>query len=342
MLSLPFLLVAWLLYGAAAQLPGLEVTLEPLRVAGATSLGASLPTGIDTFLRSCAAVFFQLSPVSGLLVFLALLLSSRLAALLGLVGYLAGQATYVALGGDPVDLSRELLGLNFIISAVAVGGVWTVPTFAGFGLAAITGAMAAVVAAAAVAVLPGMGLPVLAFPLLVTTSVVLLALRGRAHPRHLVQPLVPVATPEDSLHEYRTRQERFVPGDRLGLPLPVGGRWEVTQSFDGPHTHRALWRHGLDLEAVDEDGRRCQGAGARPEDYYAFGVPVFAPLPGRVVAALSHLPTTRWGRWTPSTPGGTPSSCGTAGRATAPTPIWRARASPSPWVWTWPPVCFST
>ncbi len=289
-LSLPFLVVAWLLYGAAARLPGLEVTLEPVQVAA--PLGQYLPVWLDTFLRSAGAVFFQLSAPSGALVVLALLVWSRLGLLIGVIGYVAGHGVYLALGGHSVDLTGELLGFNFIMAAIAVAAVWTIPKWPAFGLAAITGTVAALTAAAGAAVLPRMGLPVLAAPLIATTHIVLLALAGRLGPRRLLQPLVPGPSPEATLRDETTRRERFVPVDRAGLPLPVGGRWRVTQSFDGPHTHRGAWRHGLDFEAIDQDGRVCRGEGRLPEDYYAFGVPVFAPLGGRVVNIVAHLDDT--------------------------------------------------
>lgn len=286
-LSLPFLIVAWLLYGAAARLPGLEVTLEPT-LAGAP-LGSVFPAWLDTYFRSWGALYFQLSALSGILVAAAALLWSRLAFLLGTLGYIAGHTVYLTLGGNPVDLSGELLGFNFIIAAIAIGGVWAVPTATGFAAALLAGAVTALPAAAAATVLPRVGLPVLALPLIATTQVALLALRGRTAPRWLLQPPLPGANPEETLRDHRTRRERFVPSDRLGLPLPVSGRWKVTQSFDGPHTHKGQWRHGLDFEAIDQDGQRFRNQGSRPDDFYAFGAPVLAPLPGRVVAAISHL-----------------------------------------------------
>jgi urea transporter len=287
-LSLPFLLVSWALYAAAARLPGLEVTVEPVWVA--QPWAGALPPWLDTVVRSFGAIYFQLNVPAGLLVMGALLLWSRLAFLLGLLGYATGVAVYLGLGGALHDVSAELLGLNFIAAAVALGGVWTVPTLSGVALAAVAGALTAVVGAASLTIFGRVGLPALAFPFIATTQLVILALRGRSRAVHLRQPALPGATPEATLREERTRRERFVPADRLGLPLPVGGRWLVTQAFDGPHTHRGDWRHGLDLEAVDEDGRRYRTTGTTPEDFYAFGAPVFAPLAGRVVAVVSHLP----------------------------------------------------
>lgn len=287
-LSLPFLIVSWALYAAAARLPGLEVTVEPVWVA--QPWAGWLPAWLDVTARSFGAIFFQLNVPAGLLVIAALLVWSRLAFLLGLLGYATGVAVYLGLGGALHDVSAELLGLNFIAAAIALGGVWTVPTLSGVALAVAGGAVTAVVGAASLTLFGRLGLPALAFPFIATTQLVVLALRGRPRPRHLRQPALAGDTPEATLREERTRRERFVPGDRLGLPLPVGGRWLVTQSFDGEHTHRGDWRHGLDLEAVDEDGRLYRTTGAQPEDFYAFGAPVFAPLAGRVVAVVSHLP----------------------------------------------------
>lgn len=287
-LSLPFLIVSWGLYAAAARLPGLEITVDP--VWAAQPWAGALPQWLDVTLRSFGAILFQLNVPAGVLVAAALLLWSRLAFLLGLIGYGSGVAVYLALGGALHDVSAELLGLNFIVTAIALGGVWTVPTLSGVAMAAVAGALAALVGAASLTFFGTLGLPALAFPFILTTQLMVLALHGRSGAKHLRQPTLLGSTPEATLREERTRRERFVPSDRLGLPMPVGGRWKVTQSFDGPHTHKGDWRHGLDFEAVDEDGRLFRTDGGTPEDFYAFGAPVFAPLAGRVVAVVSHLP----------------------------------------------------
>lgn len=301
-LSVPFLLGSWLLYAAAERLPGLEVTLGPTEVG--LGLGALLPVWLDEFLRALAAIFFQLSALSGVFVALALLAWSRLAFLLGVVGYVASKAALLALGEAASGPTGALAGFNAILAAIAVAGVWTVPTARAFLLAAVVGAVTALVATSAAVALPRLGVPVLAFPFLATTLVVLLALRSRPAPRRLLQPAVSGGTPETTLRDYVTRRERFAPADRLGVPLPVVGRWRVTQAFDGLHTHRAAWRHGLDLEAVDEDGFVFRGSGAANEDFYSFGLPVFAPLAGRVVAVVAHLPDSPVGEADPEHPFG--------------------------------------
>jgi hypothetical protein len=69
-----------------------------------------------------------------------------------------------------------------------------------------------------------------------------------------------------------------------GLPLllPVFGRWQVYQGFDGEHTPRPPWQHALDFY-ITEDGKSCSGQGEALEDYYCFGLPVLSPVHGQVV-----------------------------------------------------------
>jgi hypothetical protein len=84
------------------------------------------------------------------------------------------------------------------------------------------------------------GLPLIALPYIVVTLIFLLALRTRlsvAPPWLVAQPGMPEQNYE------RARLARVRNGDVNSVPLllPVFGRWQVYQGFDGEHTHRAPW-----------------------------------------------------------------------------------------------------
>jgi urea transporter len=292
-LSLPFLLTAWLLYAAAPRFHELRISLDPIQ-AGSTLSGV-VPQPLEAFAESLAAMFFQVSPASGFMIAVALFAFSRLGFVLGAIGYTSGSLALGWLGISPHDAGGQVLAFNFVLAAIAIGGVFSVPTGAGFAAAGAAGAVTAVVAASSSEILGKLGLPVLAAPFILTTQLALLALRAGGSSRPRLQ-LADGDRPETNLHELRIRRERFVPKDRLSLPLPVSGRWKITQSFEGPHTHREAWRHGLDFEAVDSEGRTFKGQGRVREDYYAYGLPVHAPLAGRVASVVAHLADNDIGR----------------------------------------------
>lgn len=292
-LSLAFVLATWIALLAARRLYGLEFTVAPI---DAMIHGAGLlPLWVETFFCSLGAAFFQLSPVSGILVFLGLLLSSRWATLLAAIGFTAGFGVHTALGGSASDVVRYYVGFNFALAAVAVGGVWLVVSPASLVLAAAAGAVSAIASAATFVLLEPLNLPPLALPFIVTTQLFLLAAyTGRAVHRMGVVRGVP-GSPEENVARANYQKVRYPNSESPVVYLPVMGCWTVTQGHDGEHTHQGLWRHGLDLEVFDDEGRPYRSDGATCEDYYCFGAPVVAPADGKVVRVVGHLADNRIG-----------------------------------------------
>ena len=286
-MSLPFVLATWAALLAARRFGAVEIAIDPVLVSG-DGLGF-VPPMVETFLRSLGAVFFQLGVPSGALVLAGLLVQSRWAAILAVVGYAAGTSLYLSLGGAEADIVGHLLGFNFILSAIALGGVFVVLSPSSLALAAASGVLAAVVSAALLAALAPLDLPVLAFPFVFTTQALIfaLALRTQGGGPRLVDG-VP-GTPEVNLSRATFRARRYPDPAVPVLHLPVAGRWVVTQGPHGSQTHQGLWAHAWDFEVADEDGARNRGDGARREDWLAWSMPVFAPGDGRVVRVVNHL-----------------------------------------------------
>jgi len=288
-LSLPFVLSTWVVLLAARRFAGLEWALDPIYF---NQVGADwLPAPLSLYLRSLSAALFQLSVPAGLLVFGALLLASRWSVLLSILGYVAGLLTYTALGGRATDLSGEIIGFNFVLTAIAVGGIYVRLSPASMGLAALAGSLAAAVSAATLSLLAPLGLPPLAFPFIITTHALLYALGRRlsSSDRLALVRGVP-GSPEANLLASLDREGRY-PDPALPLVyLPVMGEWWLSQGWDGEHTHQGLWRHAWDFEVRDEDGNTARGDGLRPEDYLCYGLPVLSPGDGQVVHAVGHLP----------------------------------------------------
>ncbi len=304
-LSLPFVFVSWVALLAARRFSAIEVALDPILT---QHLGEGLvqpwaPDWVALYLRSLGAVFFQLSTASGALVLAGLLLASRWAAILSLLGFATGAAVYLSLGGRPSDLDAHFVAFNFLLPAIAVGGVFVVLRPASLALAAGAGALAAVVAAALLAFLNPYDLPVLALPFITTTLLVLSALQtgvpgGSLAPGALELVRGVPATPEENLRRVVYRARRYPDPAVPAFFLPVLGQWTITQGPNGPHTHQGPWAHAWDFEVLDEGGsphRPPRGETLSLEDYYAYGAPVVAPADGKVVRVVNHLPDTPLG-----------------------------------------------
>jgi urea transporter len=295
-LTLPFVLVAWMALLVAPTFDHLRfveaIAPEWLPVGG-------LPEPLRLYLKSVGALFYVPSASAGAVVLAALLLYSRIAALLSLTGF---GAAWLLLGQMRLDADGPLplvVSYNAAVAAIALGGIWFVPRPASFLLAGVGALLASVVALAASALLSPLGLPVLILPFNLTLLVALQSMRQRT--RDVAPKAVDFApgTPEANLTYYRTRLARF--GDALAtrLHLPFSGRWVVTQGNDGAHTHQGDWRHGLDFEVRGADGQTFSSAGAELRDYHCYRLPVLAAAAGTVVKVRSDLADNRPGERNP-------------------------------------------
>jgi murein DD-endopeptidase MepM/ murein hydrolase activator NlpD len=280
-------LVTWLAL-AASPLAGMVARTPPTVLAEAGP--AWLPALAGLYLRSLGAIFFTPSLAAGALVLAGLVLHSRIATLLSLLGF--GVAVALAHGVLALAGQGALLVLcaNAMLSAVALGGIWYVPQRSAFALAAGAALLTAVATAAATALLRPFDLPVLLLPFNLTMLVVLLALRQRVRDGSPKAVDFAGGTPEANLASYRTRVARFGPGYGVRFTLPFAGRWLVTQGVDGRHTHRGPWRHGLDFEVADAGGATHVASGRELRDHRCYRLPVLAAADGTVVKVVNDVP----------------------------------------------------
>lgn len=285
-LSAPFVLTTWVTIAGARQFHGLIYAFKPYEPA---FLSGMLPSYLELFVHSLGATFFQLSTLSGILVAVGLLVFSRQAFFLAISGLASGSIIYFLLDGNPAELTFGLMGFNFVLTAIAVGGIWTVPGPDSYFLAVAGGAVCAVTAAAFAFLLKPLGLHMLAFPFVATTSFFIYALKHRGTASRFKTVIIPEDTPEKNLKREKNARARFVIGEIPVFDLPVTGEWYITQGFNGEHTHKDLWMHAWDFEIIDEKGMKYERRGSILENFYSFDMPVFAPADGKVVTVVNHI-----------------------------------------------------
>jgi hypothetical protein len=174
-LTLPFLFVFYLVLGAARVV---DVPLEALAHARVPP-PAWLPAWLGGYLESLGALFFLPRAEVGAMVLVALVLHSRIALLLSLVGaalasVVAGRAVLVLDGTLPF-----VLGYNFVLTAIAVGGVWFVPSRASLLLAIGATLVCGMVAVGLAPMMTIQALPLLILPFNLTIILLLYAMRLR-------------------------------------------------------------------------------------------------------------------------------------------------------------------
>ncbi|MDQ6961959.1 MAG: urea transporter [Mariprofundaceae bacterium] len=283
-LSLPFVVVALTTAFAAQGYGTLSHYLLPM-----APHAIYFTEAFDHFFTAMGSAFFMPNPVAGALFFLGILITSRYLALLALGGFIAGYGVFAFLSGSQHPDLVAWTGFNFVLTAMVIGGIFSVPSWQSFVLAMVGSMMAALLTTAAQSFMLVYGLPVMALPFLITSLCMLIALQKRVSlsPPHMLMncPNLPEKSYEDA------RLARVRHGDVHSVPLhaPHMGLWSIYQGFDGQHTHCPPWQHALDFYIV-ENAKSYANEGYYLTDYFCFSLPVVAPAYGHVVACVAHLP----------------------------------------------------
>ncbi|WP_051937943.1 urea transporter [Ghiorsea bivora] len=282
-LSLPFVVVALMATLAAQSYGTLSRYLVPM-----APHDMFVSAAVDQFFTSLGSAFFTPHPFAGLLMFIGLAWTSRYLAFLAMTGFLFGFSTYTYLSGSPHPDLVAWNGFNFILVAMAIGGLFTVPSKASFILAMLGSVIAALVTASSETFMLVYGLPVMALPFLITTLTMLLALTHRPATSNLQLTLDAPALPEISYERARLAKARQGEFGSVPVRAPFFGAWQIYQGFDGKHTHQEPWQHALDFY-ITEHEQSYRSHGRTLDDYYCFGLPVVAPVEGYVVKTLDTL-----------------------------------------------------
>ena len=286
-LSLPFLLVFYSVLGASSAM-GMSWGAH-LDLTNHAAL-AALPLPIIDYLEALGAIFFSPSATTGLFVWLALMVHSRIGFLLSFLGFAASTAVGVHLLNISDPAAIQMLGFNGILVAIALGGVWFVPS-----ISSTVAAAAAVVGSnlVAIALLPlshRLGAPLLIVPFNVTVIVLLYAMRQRARDERPKAVDFATGTPEENLTYYQTRIARFGARYAVRFRAPFLGKWACSQGVDGELTHRGPWRYALDFQVEGSDGERFEHEGSELSHFHCYGLPVTATASGTVVKVVDNVP----------------------------------------------------
>ncbi len=247
-----------------------------------------VPYFVLLYLKSMGSIFFQTSPWAGLIIGLSLFIFSRLAFLLSVAGFSFGLIFHLSLGGSVLDIAPGSLGFNNILTNIAIGGVFLVPSTRTFLVAILASMVSSLLGSFTKIFLINFSMPVLALPFVTTTLLFLYGLKILSQKGMRVVDFPP-GSPEENLAYFKTRLERF--GD-LGLEirLPFNGKWRVSQGYNGQHTHKELWRESLDFMALGPDQQLYREPRLTREDYFTYGLPILAPADGVIVRVIEHLP----------------------------------------------------
>lgn len=284
LLSLPFVVVSSLVYMASLRYGNLLAAPAHQPAWLVNDLG--LPLAVAGFFKAFGSLLFTPSVIVGVALAALILSRSRILFLLAALGYLVGTTVRHWMLGSATKAYTDPLNFNFLLIAMAVGGVFLIPSVRSYLLAAIAVALSPIVMDAIAGFWSYYGIPAFTLPFATVTLLALYTLGLVGSP--LIAARIGV-TPEETLDTHLANRLRYPGSERTLLP-PFAGAWTVWQAFDGAWTHKGAWRYAYDFVLTDADGKTHANTGTKLEDYYCFNKPVLAPVRGRIVAAVDDFP----------------------------------------------------
>jgi urea transporter len=303
-LSLSFLFAIWIFTMATRDFSSLKISergiyaLNDMYNAGGPRLvhfyewfgNLKIHTSILLYFRSLGAIFFQHYLLAGILIAIGLLIYSRIAFLLSIIGFFSAYAFYSFIGADFSELSNSYIGFNFILTAIAVGGFFIISSRYSFLWVILLTPIIAVIIAFASNLLATWQLPIYSLPFNLVVLLFLFVLKARE--RFWKKPELVVwqqFSPEKNLYIQLNEKERFADAVYFPVSLPFIGEWGVSQAHNGEQTHKGDWKHAWDFEIYDSEGHSFQNGGTLCEDYFCFNKPVIAPFDGIIEDALDYV-----------------------------------------------------
>ncbi|MBN3035700.1 MAG: urea transporter [Bacteroidales bacterium] len=303
-LSLSFLAGLWTVSLAAREFTALEMSEQGIFIANEMyTLGGrylawlynwfselDLPEPVVTYFRSLGAIFFQYHMFPGILIALGILIYSRIAFFLSLLGFFSAYLFYEVVGGDIRELSYSYIGFNFILTAIAIGGFFLIPSSYSYLSSVLLTPLISIIIISSMIFLGHFQLSTYSLPFNVVVLMFLYILKFRE--RHFTRPepvIYQQFSPERNLYVQLSNHERFRHFRYIPLSLPFWGEWSVTQGQNDEITHQGAWAHAWDFEILDESGSSFKGSGTLKGDYYCYNKPVIAPADGWVEEIIDGI-----------------------------------------------------
>jgi urea transporter len=300
-LSLPFILCFWVLLLSSGTLFNIgllsrnSLVLQEIYGNQASLinlhnyLSINLPSHISLFFRALSAILFQDNIITGILIGIGLLIHSRIAFGLLVISF------FVTLGFNhfihiyPDGISYYHLGANFMMSAMAIGSFFIIPSIRSYILAVICMPILFILINASTGILAAYNLPVFSLPFCIVNITLLYFLLLRTKAKKLQLVGLQHYSPERNLYQFINQQTRLADLKHFRFSLPFMGSWTVSQGYDGKITHNSDWSQALDFVIEDDDKNTFKMPGILPEHFYCFNKPVLACGDGVVVNVINHV-----------------------------------------------------
>ena len=304
-LSIPFMLGIWIVMLSAREFSALGVSERGIYVANDLYLiggyklvklfnsiqQLELPLGMRTYLLSLGAIFFQTNIFAGILIAIGLVCFSRIAFVLSIVGFTAAWVFYGITGANLLELSYTFIGFNYILTAIAIGGMFIIPSLQSFLWTILLLPVVVLITLGSENIFFSWQLSIYSLPFNVVVLSFLYVLRLRLTPSEdLALVYNQKNSPERNLYSYLNSFDRFPSYTYFPVLLPFFGEWTVSQGNDGEYTHKGEWKYAWDFVITDKEGKQYSNKGDYVSDYYCYGKAVCAPADGTIADLIDGVP----------------------------------------------------
>ncbi len=294
-LSIPFLFGIWIIILSTKDFSALGLsersiyTYNELYALGGKSFvdfydwfsNLNIADSLKIYFLSLGAIFFQNNMFSGILISIGLLYYSRIAFSLSLLGFYAAFLFYQFIGADFSELSFTFIGFNYILTSIAIGSYFVLPSGRSYIWTLILLPITVIIAAGLAKIFSIWSLSIYSLPfnIIVLLFIYILKLRvGRRH--HLFDNFVKQSNPEKTIYLNKTSIEENKSKLFFPISLPFFGEWSIMQAHDGEYTHKDEWQHAWDFIILDKNKKQFKNDGDIVEDYYCYGKTLLAPAAG--------------------------------------------------------------
>ena len=303
-LSLPFLISLWTISLAGKGFASLGIsergiyTYNDLYAVGGQKMIAiyewfsSLPIldSLYIYFISLGAIFFQYNVLTGIIMAIGILYYSRIAFSLSLLGFYSAYFFYMIIGSDIGAVTYTYIGFNYILTAIAIGGYFIIPSFRSYLWVVILVPLVAILTMSLSSIFAVYGLSIYSLPFNIVVLMFLYILKLRlTKPVGMTEVLYQQNSPEKNLYSHQNNMLRYKNDLYFPLKLPFWGDWKVTQAHNGEYTHKGEWRHAWDFEIVDDEGSLFKNIGTKVEDYYCYNKAILAPYAGTVEQIIDGI-----------------------------------------------------
>lgn len=303
-LSIPFLFALWTFMLATKNFDALGIsergiyTLNELYSVGGNFLvrtheqiqAIELPNVFRVYFISLSAILFQYSLLAGIIIAIGLLLYSRIAFSLSLIGFFVAYMFYHLIGANITVIDYSYIGFNYILTAIALGGFFLIPSLRAYLWMIILIPLVAVLTISLNLIFIEFKLPVYSLPFNIIVLLFIYILKFRSDYSYtLTEVYFQHNSPEKNLYIFQNNKDRFRYKLFTQIKLPFFGTWDVSQGHNGEHTHKNEWKHAWDFVILNNKNSQFKNQGDFPEDYFCFGKPVIAPEEGVVEKVVNNI-----------------------------------------------------